>query len=361
MTAVPAPVIVPSTPTHRPVGALLCLGDPAMLLSPVMFSANGNLLFSPEVDDDDDGNTLKLTKAARVLSPIRVWQCAERSRMERPASRLQCKSSEVGTCEPTVAGTGTSTREYSLPAGSDDEETCLEGGSSREKGHRNTLRCWTYKKFARASQINELQCMIQLVDSELRFCRHASVPSLLFGFEPCVAQKDRASEPRKQEKRRKKGRKTQETPLLSIVLVKAKFLYCAPSHESYRLLGTSLHRPSQQAVSTIPATVGSHVPTSLLLHCNLDAGLSIRDRSAHCHTVMGESTCADLVSFKVFPSSSSSTSGENSGLPFAENITGLNSMAGSPRRNKAPTGLRVGVDGTMTGAGTAVMGDEVET
>jgi hypothetical protein len=48
-------------------------------------------------------------------------------------------------------------------------------------------------------------------------------------------------------------------------------------------------------------------------------------------------------------------------LPFAENITGLNGMAGSPRRNKAPTGLGVGVDGTMTGAGTALMGDEVET
>ena len=113
MTAVPAPVIVPSTPTRRPVGALLRLGDPAMLFSPVMFSANGNLLFSPEVDDDDDGNTLKLAKAAHVFSPIRVWQCAERSRMERPASRLQCKSSEVGTCGPTVAGTGTSTREVS--------------------------------------------------------------------------------------------------------------------------------------------------------------------------------------------------------------------------------------------------------
>jgi hypothetical protein len=75
---------------------------------------------------------------------------------------------------------------------------------------------------------------------------------------------------------------------------------------------------------------------------------------------MGESTCATLASFKVFPSSSSSTSGENSGLPFAENIAGINGMAGSPRRNEAPTGLRVGVDGTMTGAGTAVVGDEVE-
>ncbi|KAI0272036.1 hypothetical protein BGY98DRAFT_1100003 [Russula aff. rugulosa BPL654] len=45
--------------------------DPAMLLSPAMFSANGSLLFSPEVDDDDDNrNTLKFAKAAHVLSPI---------------------------------------------------------------------------------------------------------------------------------------------------------------------------------------------------------------------------------------------------------------------------------------------------
>ncbi len=37
-------------------------------------------------------------------------------------------------------------------------------------------------------------------------------------------------------------------------------------------------------------------------------------------------------------------------------------MAGSPRRNEAPepTGLRVGVHGTMTGAGTAVVGDEAD-
>jgi hypothetical protein len=76
---------------------------------------------------------------------------------------------------------------------------------------------------------------------------------------------------------------------------------------------------------------------------------------------MGENTCAALASFKVFLSSSSSTSGENSGLPFAENIAGLNGMAGSPKCNEAPMGLCVGVDGTMTGAGTAVVGDEVKT
>ena len=36
-----------------------------------MFSANGSLLFSPEIDDDDNnGNTLKFAKAAHVLSPI---------------------------------------------------------------------------------------------------------------------------------------------------------------------------------------------------------------------------------------------------------------------------------------------------
>jgi hypothetical protein len=55
--------------------------------------------------------------------------------------------------------------------------------------------------------------------------------------------------------------------------------------------------------------------------------------------------------------SSSPASGENSGLPRAENIVGLNDVAGSPRRSKAPLGLRVGVHGTMTGMGTAV-GDE---
>jgi hypothetical protein len=60
------------------------------------------------------------------------------------------------------------------------------------------------------------------------------------------------------------------------------------------------------------------------------------------------------VSFKVFPS------GENSGLPLAENIAGLNDVTGLPRRNEAPAGLRVGVDSTMTGAGTAVVRDEVE-
>ena len=103
-TAVPAPVIVPSTPTHRPIGASLRFGDPAIPLSPAMFSANGSPLFSPEVDDDDDGNTLKLAKAAHVFSPIRVWQCAEWSRMERPASLWRCKSSEVRTREPTAAG-----------------------------------------------------------------------------------------------------------------------------------------------------------------------------------------------------------------------------------------------------------------
>jgi hypothetical protein len=65
--------------------------------------------------------------------------------------------------------------------------------------------------------------------------------------------------------------------------------------------------------------------------------------------------------FQVFSSSPSSISGENSRLPLAENIARLNGMAGSPRRNEAPTGLRVGVDGTMTGAGTAVVCDEVET
>ena len=66
-TAVPALVIVPSTPTRIPVGASLRLGDSAMSLSPAIFSASGSPLFSPEVDDDDDVNTLKL--AAHVLSP----------------------------------------------------------------------------------------------------------------------------------------------------------------------------------------------------------------------------------------------------------------------------------------------------
>jgi hypothetical protein len=76
---------------------------------------------------------------------------------------------------------------------------------------------------------------------------------------------------------------------------------------------------------------------------------------------MGESTCAALASFKVFLSLSSSASGENSGLPLTENIAGLNDVAGSLRRNKVPADLRVGVHGTMTGAGTAVVGNEVET
>jgi hypothetical protein len=76
---------------------------------------------------------------------------------------------------------------------------------------------------------------------------------------------------------------------------------------------------------------------------------------------MGESTCAALASFKVFSSSSSSASGENSGLPLAENIAGLNDVAGSLRRNEAPADLHVGVHGTMTSAGTAMVGNEVET
>jgi hypothetical protein len=67
---VPVPFIVPCTPTRWPVGALLRRGDPATSLSPVMFSVNGSPLFSPEADDDDDGNTLKLAKAAHELSPI---------------------------------------------------------------------------------------------------------------------------------------------------------------------------------------------------------------------------------------------------------------------------------------------------
>jgi hypothetical protein len=71
--------------------------------------------------------------------------------------------------------------------------------------------------------------------------------------------------------------------------------------------------------------------------------------------------CAASASFKVFSSPSSSASGENSGLPFAENIAGLIDVAGSLRCNEAPAGLRLGVHGTMNGAGTAVVGDEVET
>jgi hypothetical protein len=77
---------------------------------------------------------------------------------------------------------------------------------------------------------------------------------------------------------------------------------------------------------------------------------------------MRKNTYAALASFKVFPSSSSSsTSEENSGLPFAENIAGINGTAGSPRRNEVPTGLRTGVDGTMTGAGAAVVDDKIKT
>jgi hypothetical protein len=80
-----------------------------------MFSANGSPLFSPEVDDDDDGNTSKLAKAAHVLSPIQSVLSGRERGMERPGSPLRCKSSELGTgmhmSEPAVAGTGMSTRE----------------------------------------------------------------------------------------------------------------------------------------------------------------------------------------------------------------------------------------------------------
>lgn len=79
-----------------------------MPLIPAMFSVNGSSLFSPEVDDNDDGNTLKLAKAVHVLSPSEydsvLSSCEWRD-------RCHCKSSEVGMREPTVAGTDTSTRE----------------------------------------------------------------------------------------------------------------------------------------------------------------------------------------------------------------------------------------------------------
>src|SRR6267154_1161832 len=123
--------------------------------------------------------------------------------------------------------------------------------------------------------------------------------------------------------------------------------------------------PSSLVLVPVPATAGSlisiRVPTSLLLHRNGNAGLSTSIPRPLSTLWMGENTCAALVSFKVFPSSSSSASGENSGLPLAENIAGVNGVARSPRRNEAPAGLRVGVHGTMTGAGTAVVGDELET
>jgi hypothetical protein len=88
-----------------------------------MFSASGSPLFSP------DGNTLKLTRATHVLSPIESVLRGRGIGMESPGSPLGCKSSEVGSrmdmSEPAVAvaGTGMSPREdgngsVEMPAGS---------------------------------------------------------------------------------------------------------------------------------------------------------------------------------------------------------------------------------------------------
>ncbi|KAF8502250.1 hypothetical protein F5888DRAFT_1800729 [Russula emetica] len=60
-----------------------------------MFSASGSPLFSPEADDDDDGNALKLANTAHVLFPIQSTLSGRGIGMERPASPLRCKSSEV--------------------------------------------------------------------------------------------------------------------------------------------------------------------------------------------------------------------------------------------------------------------------
>jgi hypothetical protein len=49
-----------------------------------MFSANGSPLFSAEANDDDDGNILKLAKAAHVLSPIQSVLSGRGIGMERP-------------------------------------------------------------------------------------------------------------------------------------------------------------------------------------------------------------------------------------------------------------------------------------
>jgi len=74
---------------------------------------------------------------------------------------------------------------------------------------------------------------------------------------------------------------------------------------------------------------------------------------------MGESTSVDLANLTVF--SSSSASGEKSGLLLAANFVALDEVTGSASRSEAAVSLRVGVHGTSTGAETAALGDKDET
>jgi hypothetical protein len=54
-----------------------------------MFSVNSSLLFSPEIDnDDDDGNTLKFTKMVHMLSLIQCVLSSCKIGMERSVPLL---------------------------------------------------------------------------------------------------------------------------------------------------------------------------------------------------------------------------------------------------------------------------------
>jgi hypothetical protein len=121
---------------------------PTTLLSTATFMAGNSPLFLPDVDDEDE-KTVKLAKAALVLSPIQSvlsWRgtgTGTGAWIATPGSPLRCKSSsgvDVDMGEPAMASmskrgeegdASVETPAGSLPAPSDDnEETRQEGSGS---------------------------------------------------------------------------------------------------------------------------------------------------------------------------------------------------------------------------------------